>query len=196
MKRSLSLLTAILALYVFSGGAIMAEPNDRGRAEWGRAEHSSTEQGSADRDRNERGRDERDERRDHDFNNNQRAEGRDRDFNRHQSADRRHRHFNENQTAAINDYYQKEYRRGRCPPGLAKKHNGCVPPGHARRWAFGRPLPRDVIFYDLPSRVLWQLGPPPPRHRYVRVAQDILLIAVGTGLVVDAIDNLNWEYRR
>jgi hypothetical protein len=21
---------------------------------------------------------------------------------------------------------------GNCPPGLAKKHNGCLPPGHAR----------------------------------------------------------------
>ena len=24
-----------------------------------------------------------------------------------------------------------------CPPGLAKKHNGCVPPGHAKRWNRG-----------------------------------------------------------
>jgi hypothetical protein len=23
--------------------------------------------------------------------------------------------------------------RGRCPPGLAKKHNGCMPPGQARK---------------------------------------------------------------
>ena len=24
------------------------------------------------------------------------------------------------------------YGVGGCPPGLAKKHNGCVPPGHAK----------------------------------------------------------------
>jgi hypothetical protein len=26
-----------------------------------------------------------------------------------------------------------------CPPGLAKKHNGCRPPGHARAWRYDRP---------------------------------------------------------
>jgi hypothetical protein len=24
------------------------------------------------------------------------------------------------------------YERGGCPPGLAKKNNGCLPPGHAK----------------------------------------------------------------
>lgn len=24
------------------------------------------------------------------------------------------------------------YETGSCPPGLAKKHNGCLPPGHAK----------------------------------------------------------------
>jgi Ni/Co efflux regulator RcnB len=36
-----------------------------------------------------------------------------------------------------------------------------------------------------------QLGAPPAGHRYVRVATDILLIAVGTGMVVDAIEDLD-----
>jgi Ni/Co efflux regulator RcnB len=35
-----------------------------------------------------------------------------------------------------------------------------------------------------------QIGPPPAGHRYVRVAGDILLIAIGTGMVVDAIQDL------
>ena len=107
-----------------------------------------------------------------------------------------HHQFNDRHRVSIHDYYADEYRRGRCPPGLAKRHNGCVAPGQARRWAVGRQLPRDVIFYDLPPRVLVQLGPPPARHRYVRVAQDILLLATGTGMVVDAIDNLNWDFGR
>jgi len=33
-------------------------------------------------------------------------------------------------------------------------------------------------------------GAPPAGHRYVRVAADILLIAVGTAMVVDAIEDL------
>ncbi len=106
-----------------------------------------------------------------------------------------HRYFNDQHRAYINDYYAKQYgKKGHCPPGLAKKQNGCMPPGQAKKWTIGRPLPRDVIFYDLPPSILSQLGPPPSRHRFVRVAQDILLIAVGTGMVVDAMDNLNWEF--
>lgn len=30
------------------------------------------------------------------------------------------------------------YGRGNCPPGLAKKHNGCMPPGQARKLARGQ----------------------------------------------------------
>lgn len=30
------------------------------------------------------------------------------------------------------------YGRGGCPPGLAKKHNGCMPPGQARKFARGQ----------------------------------------------------------
>ncbi len=33
-------------------------------------------------------------------------------------------------------------------------------------------------------------GPAPAGHRYVRVAADILLIAVGTSMVIDAIQDL------
>ena len=30
------------------------------------------------------------------------------------------------------------YGQGGCPPGLAKKHNGCMPPGQARKLARGQ----------------------------------------------------------
>ncbi len=100
-------------------------------------------------------------------------------------------YFGDQQRNVIRNFYTEQYRSGHCPPGLAKKNNGCMPPGHARKWQVGRQLPRDVIFHDLPSAVVVQLGPPPARHRYVRVASDILLIAVGTGMVVDAIRDLS-----
>ncbi len=99
-------------------------------------------------------------------------------------------YFNDQHRAYIHDYYQERFHMGRCPPGLSKRDNGCAPPGQTRRWKKGYPLPRDVTFYALPPSVVVQLGPPPPHHRYVRVASDILLIAIGTGLVVDAIDDL------
>ncbi len=99
-------------------------------------------------------------------------------------------HFGDQHRSAIHDYYAAQFRSGRCPPGLAKKQNGCMPPGLAKKWVRGRPLPPDVIFYDLPHEVLVHLGTPPTGHRFVRVASDILMIAVGTGLVVDAIEDL------
>ena len=99
-------------------------------------------------------------------------------------------HFVDQHRVYIRDYYGEEYRRGFCPPGLAKKNNGCMPPGQARKWAVGRPLPRDVIFYDLPPNVVVKIGAPPTGQRYVRVAADILLIAIGTGMVIDAIQDL------
>ena len=89
----------------------------------------------------------------------------------------------------IRDHYEHEFERGRCPPGLAKKHNGCMPPGQAKRWSRGYPLPRDVIFYELPYNLRGQLHPP-PGARYVRVDSDILLLAIGTGMVLDALEGL------
>jgi len=99
-------------------------------------------------------------------------------------------YFVDNQHVMVREYYTQEFQGGKCPPGLAKKNNGCMPPGQAKKWSKGHPLPRDVVYYDLPSQLVVRLGPPPSGHKYVRVASDILLIAVGTSMVVDAISDL------
>ena len=99
-------------------------------------------------------------------------------------------YFVDNQRTAVRTYYGDQYSAGRCPPGLAKKNNGCMPPGQARKWSVGQQLPRDVVYYSVPQSVVTQLGAPPPSHKYVRVAADILLIAVGTNMVIDAIQDL------
>ena len=101
-----------------------------------------------------------------------------------------HRVFEDRHRVVVQEYYVTEFRAGRCPPGLAKRNNGCMPPGQAKKWHVGHPLPRDVIFYDLPPALIVQIGAPPPGYRYVRVAADILLIAIGTGLVIEAIADL------
>ena len=98
--------------------------------------------------------------------------------------------FDDRQRQKIYEYYDTEMRRGRCPPGLAKKQNGCQPPGQARRYTIGRPLPHDVIFYNVPQQIVVNLGPPPRGYRYVRVSNDILMLAIGTGIVVDALQDL------
>ena len=95
-------------------------------------------------------------------------------------------HFGDSDRYIINDYYGGEFSRGHCPPGLARKHNGCMPPGQARQWHRGHPLPREVVYYPLPYDLVERLPPPPPRHRYVRVGGDVLLLS-GSSVVVDAI---------
>jgi Ni/Co efflux regulator RcnB len=111
------------------------------------------------------------------------------DNDRDGHSDRRG-HFEERHTVLVREYYTEQPRAGRCPPGLAKKNNGCMPPGQAKKWKVGRPLPREVVYYEVPRPLVMQIGPPPAGHRYVRVASDILMIAIGTGMVVDAIQNL------
>lgn len=102
----------------------------------------------------------------------------------------RREHFQDNHRVVVREYYDERYRGGRCPPGLAKKNNGCTPPGLARNWRMGQPLPRDVVYYAVPQQLVLQIGPPPSGYRYVRVASDILMIAIGSGMVVDAIQDL------
>lgn len=99
-------------------------------------------------------------------------------------------HFEERHRVALRDYYGEQFRGGRCPPGLAKKHNGCMPPGQARKWQIGHRLPSEVIYYSVPQPLVAQFGQPPSGYRYVRVASDILLMAIGTGMIVDAIQDL------
>jgi Ni/Co efflux regulator RcnB len=89
----------------------------------------------------------------------------------------------------IQEYFGGVARSGRCPPGLAKKNNGCMPPGQAKKWSRGRQLPTDLTYHALPAELLARLVPP-PGTQYVRVAADVLLIAAGTGLVLDAIEDL------
>ena len=111
--------------------------------------------------------------------------------------------FEDRQREMAREYYREQYRHGerdvgrdedrdrRCPPGLAKKGNGCMPPGQARKWRRGEPLPRDVAYQPVPRDLEARIGPPPRGYRYVDVAGDILMIAVGTAVVVDAIQDLN-----
>ena len=101
------------------------------------------------------------------------------------------KHFDNDRRSHIHSYYDQEFRSGHCPPGLAKKHNGCMPPGQAKkRWNVGQPLPANVVVYDLPPALVVKIGVPPPGYKYVRVATDILMIAVGTSMVVDAVRDL------
>jgi len=97
-------------------------------------------------------------------------------------------HFQMAQRQAAQNYYAQPEHQGFVPPGLARK--GGLPPGQTKAWKRGQPLPAGVAWYALPRSLELVLGPPPASHRYVRVATDILLIAIGTGMVVDAMEDL------
>ncbi len=169
LKRASSMFVCLVTAIATTGTAFADKPSWAGGGDKG------------DRQRQEDRRDApqgRDHERDH---------ARDRD---RRGPDEHGRYFDDRRRTAVHDYYAGQFKHGRCPPGLAKKHNGCMPPGQARKWAMGQPLPHDVVYYPVPQPVLVELGPPPAGHKFVRVAGDILLIAIGTGMVVDAIQDI------
>jgi hypothetical protein len=99
--------------------------------------------------------------------------------------------FSATQREAARSYFVKEHGRGNCPPGLAKKHNGCLPPGQAKkRYVVGHSLPQGIVVEELPVELSVRIGPPPPGYRYGILDGDLVKLAVGTSLVVDAIEGV------
>lgn len=98
-------------------------------------------------------------------------------------------YFNLDRKKKVYVYYQ-EKKTKHCPPGLAKKGNACIPKGLAKKWAKGQPLPANVVYYNLPNNLLYELGQTPRGQKLVRVGEDILLINAVTGLVIDAIEQV------
>ena len=63
-----------------------------------------------------------------------------------------------------------------------------VPPGQAKKWAKGQYLPKSVAWTPVPAVLLAKLKPVPPGHQYVVVDGQVLLIALATGLILDALN--------
>lgn len=83
----------------------------------------------------------------------------------------------------VRDHYASN-----CPPGLAKKNNGCLPPGQAKkRYAVGKPIPDGVNLEVLPNEVIVRLPGLPPGYGYRVVDGDLVVVAVATLVVLDAI---------
>ena len=100
-------------------------------------------------------------------------------------------YFNDQQRTYARQYYTTNYGPGKkCPPGLAKKGNGCMPPGQTRTWAVGQPIPRNVTIYSVPQPVIMYLQPAPYGYRYARLGGDIVLVQTQNNLIVDIIQGL------
>lgn len=101
------------------------------------------------------------------------------------------KYFNDQQRTYVREYYTTNYGPGKkCPPGLAKKGNGCMPPGQVRSWVVGQPIPRNVTIYSVPRPVILQLPPAPYGYRYARIGGDIVLVQQQNNLIVDVIQVL------
>ena len=104
----------------------------------------------------------------------------------------RPRGFTSRQREIVHAYFAETHRPPGCPPGLAKKRNGCLPPGQAKkRYMVGRPLQAGVAVLPLPRELAIRIGMPAPGYRYGVVDGDVVKVAVGTLLIVDAIVGLS-----
>ena len=100
-------------------------------------------------------------------------------------------YFSDQHRGYAREYYTGRYSKAKaCPPGLAKKNNGCMPPGQARRLVPGQPVPTGVTLYAVPKQVIVQLPPAPYGYRYARVGNDIVLVRSENQLIVDIIVGL------
>lgn len=93
--------------------------------------------------------------------------------------------FDDGERERIRDFIVLQERRD-CPPGLAKKGNGCMPPGHAKPYRVG-----EVLAVKYPQSI-WHaladmISPPPENHRYVRINHDVLLVEDHSNRVIDVV---------
>jgi hypothetical protein len=90
--------------------------------------------------------------------------------------------------SAIQDYYRRNGPPG-CPPGLAKKNNGCMPPGQVKKHYRNETLGPGIVIQGLPPRLLELLMPPPPGYGWGYVDGDVMLYALATRLIVDLVSS-------
>lgn len=93
------------------------------------------------------------------------------------------RRLGDDQRRVARDFYARN-----CPPGLAKKNNGCLPPGQAKkRYEVGRRLPDGYDGERLPDDLYWLLPALADDYDYRLLDGDLGIIERSTMIVMDAI---------
>jgi hypothetical protein len=77
-----------------------------------------------------------------------------------------------------------------CPPGLAAKNNGCLPPGIAKRYTVGEVLPEGVPYELITDLSHYGLNKPDGEWLYYLVDGEVLKIADDTFTVIEAFQIL------
>ena len=76
---------------------------------------------------------------------------------------------------------------GFCPPGLAKKNPACMPPGQYKKYYRGDIIP-DFRSYERLRYREYGLPYPGDDRRYIRIGNDVYLIAEATQRVIEVIN--------
>ncbi|HYD17094.1 MAG TPA: hypothetical protein VEF76_01280 [Patescibacteria group bacterium] len=95
-------------------------------------------------------------------------------------------HSSSHDRDVLRGYVIGQYKK-HCPPGLAKKNPPCIPPGQAKKYGVGQRLPEGA-YQPVPVYIVEQLTPPPDYARYVRVDQNVYLIAEGSRKIIEAFE--------
>jgi hypothetical protein len=111
------------------------------------------------------------------------------DINRNGIADIRERRIDVNRNG-IDDRFEARFRLGGsfCPPGLAKKNNGCLPPGIAKRdFTVGQRVPLSVRFGSIPLSIRDRFDLS-TRDRFIIRDRFIFVVDPGSRRVTRVID--------
>jgi len=116
------------------------------------------------------------------------------DGNRNGILDRRERGFRDRDRDGRDDRFQNRYGVNDCPPGLAKKNNGCLPPGQASRlFREGQRVPNGYNYYtdfsNIPVQYRNQYNLD-PNARYIYRNGQIYVVDPRTSLVQRVIGSL------
>ncbi len=128
------------------------------------------------------------------------ARGNTRKHNQHRNGSRKnkqkyHKKTHHKKAHHKNRYHRTVHNNHRRPSGRRHNyyrnhyHNRYASPYHSRRWKRGHRLHHNVVYHHVPYYAYYDLAPPPYGHHYVRVDNDILLMAITTGIVVDILFN-------
>lgn len=89
---------------------------------------------------------------------------------------------------AVRQYLARHHGSGKpCLPGVVKQGAACRAGAGGGNWQIGKALPRGAQVQPLPAGLAAALPKAPPGTRYVLLAGDILLMASGSRIVVDAV---------
>ncbi len=116
------------------------------------------------------------------------------DANRNGILDRQERGYRDRNRDGRDDRFDHRYGANRCPPGLAKKHNGCMPPGQASRmFRQGQRIPNGYNYYTDYSNIPVQYRNQynlDPNSRYIYRNGQIYVVDPRTSLVQRIISSL------